>query len=120
MNERRAASLIGLAMRAGKIAGGEFAAEKAIRQRKAQLVILSEDASGNTRKKFTNLAATQELPTCNYLPKAELGRIIGKGERSCLVITDEGFARKIASLIIEENTDQTGKVVVNIGEYQNS
>ena len=120
MSARRAASMIGLAMKAGKVAGGEFAAEKALRQGKGQLVILSEDASANTRKKFGNMANSQELPLCNYLPKAELGSIIGKGERSCLVITDEGFARKIALLIEEENTDQTGKVVENIGKYQNS
>ena len=96
MSERRAASLIGLAQRAGKVASGEFAAEKAIRQGAAALVLLSGDASGNTKKKFTNLANTHKVPRKEYLDKVSLGQCIGKGERSCLVITDAGFAGTIA------------------------
>ena len=38
-------SLLGLAERAGKIASGEFAAEKAVKIGKARLIIVAEDAS---------------------------------------------------------------------------
>ena len=41
-------SLLGLAERAGKIASGEFAAEKAVKIGKARLIIVAEDASDNT------------------------------------------------------------------------
>ena len=106
MQQDKAASLIGLAMKAGKAAGGEYAAENAIRQGTAQLVILSEDASPNTCKKFTNMAVWDRVPVCRYLSKADLGRCIGKGERSCVVITDGGLAGKIAQLIEERNREK--------------
>ena len=47
-------SLLGLAERAGKIASGEFAAEKAVKIGKARLIIVAEDASDNTKKKFSD------------------------------------------------------------------
>ena len=48
-------SLLGLAERAGKIASGEFAAEKAVKTGKARLIIVAEDASDNTKKKFSDI-----------------------------------------------------------------
>ena len=57
MENKKARFLIGLSMKAGKIAGGEFAAEKAVKQGKAYLLVLAEDASANTEKKFRNMCA---------------------------------------------------------------
>ena len=45
-------SLVGLAMKAGKVVSGEFSTEKAVKEGKASLVIVAEDASGNTKKLF--------------------------------------------------------------------
>ena len=97
MTERpdKTAALLGLAMRAGKVAAGETAAELALRKGRAWLVILSEDASVNTSAKFEKMAAREDVPVCRFLPKQELGRCIGRGERSCAVITDEGFASEL-------------------------
>ena len=98
MEQNKAAALVGLAMKAGKIAGGEFAAERAVKSLEAKLLILSEDASANTVKKFGNMAAYRKIPVCRMLDKESLGRAVGKGERSCLAVTDEGFARHIAQM----------------------
>ena len=49
-NSKKILNLLGLATKAGKIASGEFAAEKAVKSGKAHLVIVSEEASDNTRK----------------------------------------------------------------------
>lgn len=95
MRPDKTAMLIGLAMKAGKIAGGETAAEAALRRREAQLVILSEDASPNTTKKFTDLARRHQVPVCRVFGKTELGTAVGRGERSCLTVTDSGFAEMI-------------------------
>ena len=51
-NSKKILNLLGLATKAGKIASGEFAAEKAVKSGKAHLVIVSEEASDNTRKMF--------------------------------------------------------------------
>ena len=99
MEQNKAAAMIGLAMKAGKIAGGEFAAERAVKTGEAKLVILSEDASRNTVKKFTDIAVYRKIPCCRFLNKTELGRTVGKGERSCLAVTDEGLAQSILNKI---------------------
>lgn len=49
-------SMIGLATRAGKTVAGEFSVEKAVKQKKAWLVIVSEEASDNTKKLFLTSA----------------------------------------------------------------
>ena len=47
--------LIGLATKAGKTAGGEFLTEREVKSGRAALVIVAEDASENTKKKFQNM-----------------------------------------------------------------
>lgn len=99
MEQNKAAAMIGLAMKAGRIAGGEFAAERAMKTGEAELLILSEDASHNTVRKFEGMAAYRKIPVVRFLGKTELGRIVGKGERSVLAVTDEGFAQNIRKKI---------------------
>ena len=70
-------SLLGLCKRAGKLVAGEVAAEQAVRKKQAYLLILAQDASKNTKKKFTNSAVYYELPLAEIGTKEELGRAIG-------------------------------------------
>ena len=51
---RKVLGSLGLAMKAGDVVSGEFMTEKAIREGIAKLVIVAEDASGNTKKKFAD------------------------------------------------------------------
>lgn len=88
-------STIGLATRAGKVVSGEFATEKAIKSKEAYLVIISEDASKNTEKKFTNSCAFYNVPIYKYSTKEELGHAMGKEVRSSLAFLDEGFAKSV-------------------------
>ena len=55
VNVNKVYSMLGLAMKAGKVASGEFATDKSVKSGKAWLVIVSEDASDNTRKMFSNM-----------------------------------------------------------------
>ena len=43
-------SMLGLAKKAGKLAGGEFSVEKAVKSGRAAVVIVAADASQNTHK----------------------------------------------------------------------
>lgn len=52
MSQDSILSMIGLAKRAGKVVSGEFSTEKAVKENKAKLVIVSEDASNNTKNFF--------------------------------------------------------------------
>jgi ribosomal protein L7Ae-like RNA K-turn-binding protein len=92
-------STLGLAMRAGKVASGEEIVLQEIRSGRAKLVILANDASANTTKKFTDKCRTYQVPLLRLGEKEELGRAIGKGQRAVIALLDEGFARLIKSYV---------------------
>lgn len=85
-------SFLGLATKAGKVVSGEFATEKAVKEGSAFLVIVAEDASENTRKKFRNMCEFYEVPIYFYGDKDTLGHAMGKEFRASLAVTDAGFA----------------------------
>lgn len=103
---RKFFSLLGLCKRAGRLAAGETAAEQAIRKKQAVLLILAEDASANTKKKFKNSAAYYKLPLIEIGSKTELGRAIGAEQRSAIAITEEGFAARLQYLADEINENR--------------
>ena len=91
-----------MAMKAGKLVSGEFATEKAVKSGKAALVIVSESASENTKKKFRNMCDYYQVPICFLGEKEELGHAIGKQFRASLAVTDEGLAKAIKKNLIHE------------------
>ncbi len=92
-------SMIGLAAKAGSVVSGEFSTEKAIKNKKACLVILASDASENTRKHFSDMCAYRDIPIRVYGGKQELGKAIGKDLRGSLAVTNLGLADSIRKLI---------------------
>ncbi len=92
MIRNKVLSYIGLAMKSGNIASGEFMTEKAVKSGKARLVIVAEDSSDNTKKKFTNMCQFYQVPIYFFSDKASLGHGIGKETRASLAILDQGFA----------------------------
>lgn len=95
MNKNKILSLLGLAMKAGKVASGEFMTEKAVKTGKGYLAVVAEDASDNTKKKFSNMCDFYEVPLIELGTKEELGRCIGKEFRASLAVTDENFTKAI-------------------------
>lgn len=91
----RVLSMLGLATKAGKIASGEFSVEKAVKSNKAYLVIVSADASDNTKKMFTNMCTFYNVPIYFYADKETLGNAIGKLTRASVAVLDEGFAKSL-------------------------
>ena len=92
MNCNKVLSLIGLSTKAGKIVSGEFSTEKAVKTGKAWLVIVSAEASDNTKKKFHNMCTYYEVPCYDFGGKEELGRAMGKEFRASLAVTDDNLA----------------------------
>jgi len=88
-------SMLGLAMKAGKVVSGETATECAIKDFSAWLVVIAKDASNNTTKHFTDMCSYREIPMIVYGTKEELGRAIGKDYRSNLAVVDKGLAEAI-------------------------
>ncbi len=78
MKNNRVLSLIGLATKAGKTVSGEFSTEKSVKTGKGLLVIVAEDASENTKKKFRNMCSFYEVPiSSSQIKRAWQGN--GKG-----------------------------------------
>lgn len=103
-------SMISLAMKAGAVASGETKAEQSVRAGRAKLVILAGDASDNTKKKFNNRCESYQVPVMQYGLKDELGRCIGKEQRSVIAVTDQSFAGALTekirrNLVDGENQD---------------
>ena len=101
MNERKIYSLLGLAIKSGNIASGEFMTEKAVKEGKAYLVIVGEDASDNTKKMFQNMCHFYRVPVYIFGKKNELGHAMGKELRASLAVTDSGFAKSLLKLLNE-------------------
>lgn len=95
MKQDKVLSLIGLATKAGKTVSGEFSTEKAVKTGMASLVMVSEAASENTKKKFRNMCTYYEVPLYFLGEKEELGRMVGKEVRTSLAVLDDGFAKAI-------------------------
>lgn len=95
----RVLSLLGIAARGRNLVSGEFAVEKAVKERKTFLVIVANEASDNTKKKFRNMCEFYEVPIAEYGTKDSLGHAIGKEERSSIGITDQGLSNGILKLI---------------------
>ena len=95
MNQNKILSLIGLATKAGRTVSGEFSTEKEVKSGRAALVIVADDASDNTKKKMSNMAAFYEVPFYCYGSKEELGRCIGKEYRAMAAVLNQGFAKSI-------------------------
>ena len=88
MQKDKILSYLGFATRARKAVSGEFSVEKSIKQRKAKLVIVSEEASQNTRKKFTDMCEFRKIPLYFFGTGEELGRACGKDFRISMAVED--------------------------------
>lgn len=98
---KKLSSLLSLCQRAGFLVSGEGPSEIAIKKKNGKLVLISSEASNNTKKKFINAADYYDTPIHTIeCSKEEFGQIIGKGERSVIVICDANFKNQIEKLIL--------------------
>lgn len=98
-------SLLGLATRSRNLVSGEFMAENSVKAGKAFLVIIAEDASDNTKKKFTNMCDFYHVPIAIFGKKEALGHSMGKENRASLAITDRGFANSVLKYLEVSKTN---------------
>ncbi len=108
MWEDKIYSFIGLAKKAGAIMAGEALTEQAVKSEKAFLVIITEDASLNTRKKIETALFKSNIPIIEFGKKDKLGQRLGKTFFSVISVTNRSFADRIKELIEQnENNDNT-------------
>jgi ribosomal protein L7Ae-like RNA K-turn-binding protein len=95
----RVYSFLGLATKAGRVVSGEETCERNLKSGKVFLVIVSADASDNTKKKFSDMCKYRNIEIRYFGEKILLGRCIGKDIRSIIAVTDRGFAGRLVELI---------------------
>lgn len=87
--------MIGLGMRAGSVVSGDMAVKSALDRGKVKLLVIAQNASERTRNKLIRLAGMKNVPMVFFGSKEELGRLIGKTERSSVAFTDKKMAEGI-------------------------
>lgn len=101
MNKQKVKNMLGLAMRAGKIVSGEELVLREIRQQNVPLVFVASDASQNTQKKIKDKGAFYHVTVLDTFTSEEIVQSIGK-PRMVVGVVDQGFARRIKELLLEE------------------
>lgn len=92
-------SFLGLATKAGKLVSGDETCEMALNKSSVNLVIVAEDASQNTKKKFTDACNFRNIEIRIFGQKDLLGKFTGKKIRSVVAILDKGFSKRLVEMI---------------------
>ena len=91
--------LIGLAMKAGKISFGADSVEEDCKKGKIHLLIIAQDASERTQKKFQEITEQYQIPLFTIGTIEEISNAIGKDNKSVVSIKDSNIAKEIERII---------------------
>lgn len=92
---RKIASYLGFAMKAGKVMSGVNTCTFGMSKGKINLIILAEDISENSSKKIMKEIRRGQVPYITHGTVEELSHTIGQSGRSVIGICDKGFAEVI-------------------------
>ena len=89
--------LLGLARRAGKLEIGRGAVFNAIKKGKAQIIIITEDASIKIYREIEH--QEKKLRVLKFGRKDRLGEILGRTEVAVLAVCDSQFAKAFIKIM---------------------
>lgn len=93
--------MLGLCMKAGKLAYGSDMVEEKIKYKQVSLLIIAEDASENTKEKFRRIANQNKLNIHFFSTIEELSQKVGKNNKAVFGIMDKNFTEKLNKLFEE-------------------
>ena len=115
MSGKNILSLLGLALRGGRLAVGEEPVALAAKAGQARLLLVASDAAGNTRRRAEHLA---EEGHCLWLAlpfaKAELGGALGRGSAAIAALTDLGLAAAVAERLAQLDPEHYGEAAARM------
>ncbi|MCP3031234.1 YlxQ family RNA-binding protein [Halobacillus sp. A1] len=94
-------NILGLAHRAGKLTLGEEHIVKDIQKERAKLVLIADDIGKQTKKKLTDKCSFYHIPCYMVDDRETLSHAIGQSGRVAIAVLDQGFAKKLQSLLDE-------------------
>ena len=110
MDSNNILSLLGLALRGGRLVMGEEPVEAVARARDARVLLLASDAADNTRRRVEHFA---EAGACLWLrvpfTKAELGRQFGRTSVAVAAVTDVGLASAVVNKLAALDPEAYGE-----------
>lgn len=86
---------LGLIQRAGKALSGNLQLAEGLKKGNGVFLLIAEDASERTKEDYRKSAEYHHIACRTAGEKGRLGRALGKGERSAVLITDKGFAKAL-------------------------
>lgn len=109
---RKVYNLIGIAQRAGKTSSGATAAQTSLTRNRAQVLLMSEDISPNTKELLLKSCRKRNIPWIILGSRYDLGTSMGKAYRVALTINDAGIASAIVKAIEAVDKDAKSMGVV--------
>lgn len=102
-------SLLGLALKAGRLSVGEESVGAACRTKKASVLLLASDAADNTIRRALHFSEAGKV-LCLTLPmeKQALGRSLGRTSCAMLAVTEIGLAATLAEKLARLDPDTYG------------
>lgn len=100
--EREAESaldLLGLALRAGRLAVGTHAVKEAARRDELHAAVIARDATENARDRVLPLLAARDVSVVECPSAARLGRAVGRRRVVVAGLKDAGFARRVLAAL---------------------
>lgn len=89
---------LGFAQKSRNLFTGENTCDLYLKKGMISLLIICEDASDNTKKKFVNLCETKNTPYIIYGSREDLSASIGKYNVTVYGIKDKKFSNEILKL----------------------
>ena len=106
-----ALGMIGMALRAGRLAVGDEACGDACRYKRCRLLLLTADAGEGARRRAGSFAeAGQCLLAQLPCSKEELGAALGRGSCAMAAVTDLGLAQAIVQKLAREEPEKYGEM----------
>jgi len=94
---------LGLAKRAGRLIEGYNKCEETVKYKKLHLLIMSKEASQNTKDRFLRISERYNIPIIEGYSKEELGYALGREEINVLALTDLKMSHKLQELWLEKS-----------------
>lgn len=101
-------NLLQMCARAGQLKAGFDASSKALKQKKAKIVIMSDDFSEKNQQKISRICLQSGVPYYILGTKENFGELFMRKDTGILVTCDRNFAKGLNSLLAASamQTDQ--------------
>ena len=115
----KALQYLGIARMSGNLELGEENAKALVKQGKARLLLLAQDAADGVRKRAEGYVYGFRTPllTLPY-PKEALGGAVGRAQCAVVAVRDLGLAKSLAEALAAEHGDAYAPVAQALAEKQ--